>query len=86
MLALRVKSDVDAVKSVLLNRSAIAPPVERIFYNIFHINVKCYVIKECGKKFLYEKSNYITSSYLGLFKSSRPQSFIFKNFSRKYRW
>ena len=30
-------------------------------------------LKECGKKFYFEKSNYITSNYLELFRSSCPK-------------
>ena len=42
--------------------------------------------KNAERNFYCEKSNYITSIYLGLLRSSRPQSPIFENFSRKYRW
>ena len=42
--------------------------------------------KNTERNFYCDKSNYITSSYLGLFRTSRPQSSVFENFSRKYRW
>ena len=42
--------------------------------------------KNVEGNFYFEKLNYITSSYLGLFRSSCPQPSIFENFSRKYRW
>ena len=57
--------------------------VQRV--QVLTLNVKCYVIKEYQINFYCEKLNYITSSYLGLFRSSRPEPSIFKNLSRKYR-
>ena len=42
--------------------------------------------KNTERNFYREKSNHIKSSYLGLFRSSCPEPFIFENFSRKQRW
>ena len=44
------------------------------------------LLRNTARNFYYEKSNYITSSYLKLLRSSRPEPSIFENFYRKYTW
>ena len=42
--------------------------------------------KNTKRNFYCEKSNYIKSSYLGLLRNSRPESFNLEKLFRKHRW
>ena len=49
-------------------------------------DVAIFRLSYAERNFYCKKLNYITSSYLGPFRSSHPQPFIFENFFREYWW